>query len=173
MLKCRICHAVLLFYIMVRVLGTVERWVRCQWYHSGVCRTTKTGECPVAADVSGSVGKLERKWPSIGVQVSIHRCYVDGVGLGSLAHLGFLRKDARRIIINIQQIDLQCACSTRRRNTCRLGWKRECERSKNNPNFTTVAVNLSYHESKSLEPLSYCIKYLWHVYSEDVWYCQS
>lgn len=84
-----------------------------------VCRTTETSERPVAADVSGSVGELESKRPGVGVQVSVHCCYVDGVRLGSLTHLDFLGKDAWCVIIDIQQVDLQRACSTRRRNTCR------------------------------------------------------
>lgn len=168
MLKWRICHAVLLvFYIMITALGRVVLWVRCLWHHSGVCHTIETGECPVAADVRGSVGKLKSKWPGIGVQVSVHSCYVDGVGLGSLTHLGFLGKDMWRVIINIHKVDLQCACSTRRRNTW---WKSESGRSENNLFFTMAAVDLSDRKSKTLEPLSDCMKYLWHSY---VWYCQS
>lgn len=109
-------HAII--YIIVAFPRRVVRWIRC-------LRTTEASKCPIAPDVSRSVGKLKSKWPSIRVQVSVHSCDIDGIGLWSLTHFGFLGKDAWRIIINIQQVDLQCACSTCRRNTCRLEWKRK------------------------------------------------
>lgn len=80
-------------------------------------RTTDSSQCPVPADVRGSVGQLESIGPSVGVEVSVYSCDIDGVGLRTLAHFCFLREDSRCVIVYVQQVDLQSSRPTRRGDT--------------------------------------------------------
>ncbi len=82
-------------------------------------RTTDSSQCPVPADVRGSVGEFESVGPSIGVEIYIYGCDIDGIRFGALAHFCFLREDLRCVIVYVQQVDLQSTCPTRRGDTCR------------------------------------------------------
>ena len=94
-----------------------------------LCPTAEAGECPVAANVRGLVGQLEGERPRVRVQVTIHCCNVDAIGVWTLTHLCLLRKHPRGVIVDVQQIDLQSARPAGWRNTCKVrGREIECVR---------------------------------------------
>lgn len=78
-----------------------------------LCLTTEPCDGPVSSDVCGPVGQLEREWSGVGVEVSVQRCDVDAVRLGFLAHLSLLGVDVRRVVVDVQQGDLQGTCTAR------------------------------------------------------------
>lgn len=82
-------------------------------------RTADSSQSPVPSNVRGSVGQFESVGSSVGIEVSVYGCDIDGVGFGTLAHFCFLREDSRCIIVYVQQVDLQSTCPTCRGDTCR------------------------------------------------------
>lgn len=77
---------------------------------------------PVASDAGGNARQLEDKGPGVGVRVVIGGGDVDAVDISAhpLTDLGLLGYESRGVVINIYQIDLQCAGAG--------GWWRAWER---------------------------------------------
>lgn len=89
-----------------------------------LCCQLLTGESrngPVASDAGGEAGQLEDKRPSVRVCVSISGSDVDSIDVPvrPLTDLRLFGNERWGVVINIYQIDLQCARAA--------GWGRACE----------------------------------------------
>lgn len=70
--------------------------------------TAESGNSPVAANAGRKRRQLEDKGPYVGVGVGVRGCDVDpGVGARTLAHLGLPGYQHRRVVVNIDQVDLE------------------------------------------------------------------
>lgn len=75
-------------------------------------------ESPVAAHVRGAVGQLEGEGPGVRGQVRVAGCEVDGVGVRLLAHFHLRGEHVRRVVVYIEQVNLESARPTGRGHTC-------------------------------------------------------
>lgn len=72
--------------------------------------TTEPGNSPVAANAGRERRQLEDKGPNIGVSVGVGGCDVDPrVGARTLAHLRLPGYQHRRVVVHVDQVDLQGA----------------------------------------------------------------
>lgn len=72
--------------------------------------TTEPGNSPVAANTGRERRQLEDKGPHVGVGVGVRGCDVDpGVGARTLAHLRLPGYQHRRVVVHVNQVDLQGA----------------------------------------------------------------
>lgn len=79
--------------------------------------TVKPGNGPVASDTGGERRQLEDERPHVGVGVRIRSGDVDpGVGTRAIAHLSLPGDQHRRVVVYVDQIDLERSCSA--------GWRR-------------------------------------------------
>lgn len=88
--------------------------------------TTDPRNCPVASNAGGKAWQLEDKRPSVWVCVGISCSDVDAidVSIHPLTDLRLLGYERRGVVINIYQIDLQCACAA----GCRRAWEQKEEK---------------------------------------------
>lgn len=78
-----------------------------------ICFTVKPGNGPVASDAGGERRQLEDERPHVGVGVRIRSRDVDpGVGTRAIAHLSLPGDQHRRVVVHVDQIDLDRSCST-------------------------------------------------------------
>ena len=72
---------------------------------------------PVTAHVCWTAGQLEGEGSSVGCQVRVTGCDVDGVGIRPLAHFHLRGEHVRCVVINVQQVHLKGACPAGRWDT--------------------------------------------------------
>lgn len=84
--------------------------------------TTEPRNRPVASDAGGKARQLEDKGSGIGVCVVVSGSDVNAVDISAhpFTDLRLLRYESWGVVINIYQIDLQCACAA----GCRRAWER-------------------------------------------------
>lgn len=90
--------------------------------------TTDPRNRPVTSDAGGKARQLKDKGSSVGVCVVISGSDVDAVDISAhpLTDLRLLRYESWGVVINIYQIDLQCACAA----GCRRAWEQKEGREK-------------------------------------------
>lgn len=73
--------------------------------------TTQSGNGPVTANAGRKRRQFEDKGPNVGVGVSVRGRDVNlGVGARALAHLGLLGYQHWRVVVHIDQVDLEGSC---------------------------------------------------------------
>lgn len=80
--------------------------------------TADSGYGPVPPHIRGPVSQLEGEGPGVGDQIPVESGDVDGVRLWLFAHLHFVREHFGGVVVDVQQVDLESACSTRSWFTC-------------------------------------------------------
>lgn len=81
--------------------------------------TVERTQRPVTTHVPGLSNQFKGKGSSIGTDIRVACCDVDGIGPWLLAHFYFRWKHVGGIVINVQQVDLQGSCPTGSRVTCK------------------------------------------------------
>lgn len=81
--------------------------------------TVEVTQRPVTTHVQGFSNQVKGKGSSIGTEIRVACCDVDGIGPWLFAHLYFRWKHVGGIVINVQQVDLQGSCPTGSRVTCK------------------------------------------------------
>lgn len=70
--------------------------------------TADSGDGPVAADAGGVSVQLEHEGPHVGVVVGVGGGDVDpGLGTGALTHLGLSGQQHGRVVVHVNQEDLE------------------------------------------------------------------
>lgn len=94
--------------------------------------TVKSGNGPVASDAGGERWQLEDERPDVGVGVRICGGDVDpGVGPRAVAHLSLAGDQHRRVVVHVDQVDLERSRSAGRRRPWRGGGGTMGERVQN------------------------------------------
>lgn len=92
------------------------KYLHCKWKEF-VGFTVKPRNGPVASDTGGKRRQLEDERPNVGVSVPIRSGDVDpGVGTWAIAQLSLPGDQLWRIVVHVDQIDLERSCSA--------GWRR-------------------------------------------------